>query len=168
MNWLTQTYWSKFRTRAALVDELWRPSNALLFMRILGLIVLSPVLLRLSLPRLFRLLEPKSTGKTPARPRQERIVRYTEALLSHRGPLPRRSCLRRAITLYYFLSREGAQLEVCFGVAPSNGNLDGHCWLVRDGEPFLESGDPLATFTPMYTFPQAPLCDSQAETARSS
>ncbi len=168
MSWLTQTYWSKFRTRAAIIGEMWRPSNALLFMRIFGLIVLSPALLRLSLPRLFRLLEPKSTGKTPARPRQERIVRYTEALLAHRGPLPHRSCLRRAITLYYFLSREGAQLEVCFGVAPSGGNLDGHCWLVRDGEPFLESRDPLANFTPICTFPQGSRTPPQAETARSS
>lgn len=163
-----RTYWSKFRTRAAIIGEMWRPSNALLFMRILGLIVLSPGLLRLSLPRLFRLLESKSTRKAPARAQEERIVRYTDALLANRGPLPHRSCLRRAITLYYFLSREGAQLEVCFGVAPSNGNLGGHCWLVRDGEPFLESGDPLATFTPMYTFPQESRSASQAETARSN
>ena len=163
-----RAYWSKFRTRAALVDELWRPSNALLFLRILGLILLSPALLRLNPPRLFGLLQPKSTGRTPARAQEERIVRYTDALLANRGPLPHMSCLRRAITLYYFLSREGAPLEVCFGVAPADGDLGGHCWLVRDGEPYLELGDPLATFTPMYTFPQASRRDSQAEAARSN
>ena len=144
-----------------------RPSNALLFMRILGLIVLSPALVRLSPPRLFSFLEPKSTGKTPVRSQEERIVRYTDALLANRGPLPHRSCLRRAIMLYYFLSREGAKLEVCFGVAPSNGDLGGHCWLVRDGEPFLESGDPLATFTPVYSFPRESRATSPAATARS-
>jgi hypothetical protein len=29
----------------------------------------------------------------------------------------------------------------------------GHCWLVKDGEPFLEVQDPRPLFTEMHRFP---------------
>ena len=141
-----RTFWSRLR-RSPVVRELGRPSNALLFARILGFTAVSPLLLRIKPPRLLSILEPKRSTKRPAPPRLDRIVRYTDALL------PRRTCMRSAITLYYFLRREGMQLGICFGVALEKGSLRGHCWLVKDGQPFLEREDPLPTFTPIYAFP---------------
>ena len=58
----------------------------------------------------------------------DRIIRYTEALLVGRGPFPRRTCLRGAVTLYYFLTREGLDMGICFGAARSREGLIGHCW----------------------------------------
>ena len=148
-----RAYWSKLLHRAALLRELWWPPSAFLFARLLLFIAVSPILLRVNLPRLLAFLEPRALSTDPDPVKVDRIIRYTDALLVGRGPLPRRSCLRRAVTLYYFLRREGMQLGICFGVSPSGEDLAGHCWLVRDGEPFLEEGDPLSTFIPMYSFP---------------
>ena len=149
-----RAYWSRLLHRAAPLRELWWPPSAFLFLRLLLFIAVSPLLLRVNLPRLLALLEPRalSTGWDPLK--VERIIRYTDALLVGRGPLPRQSCFRRAVTLYYFLRREGMELGICFGVSPSAEGLAGHCWLVKDGEPYLERGDPRAVFTPTYSFPQ--------------
>ena len=149
-----RTYWSKLLHRAALLRELRWPPSAFLFVRLLLFIAVSPLMLRVKLPRLLALLEPRSPSKDPDSLRVDRIIRYTDALLPGRGPFPRRSCFRRAVTLYYFLRREGIELGICFGVSPSAEGLTGHCWLVRDGEPFLERDDPRAVFTPMYFFPR--------------
>ena len=148
-----RTYWSKLLHRAAPVKELWWPPSAFLFLRVLLFIAVSPLLLRVKLPRLLAFLEPRAPSKDSDPVKVDRIIRYTDALLPGRGPFPRRSCFRRAVTLYYFLSREGMELGICFGVSPSGESLAGHCWLVRDGEPFLEKGDPLSKFIPMYSFP---------------
>ncbi len=148
-----RAYWSKLLHRAAPLRELWWPPSAFLFVRLLLFIAVSPLLLRVNLPRLLAFLEPRALSTDPDPVKVDRIIRYTDALLVGRGPLPRRSCFRRAVTLYYFLRREGMQLGICFGVSRSGEGLTGHCWLVRDGEPFLEKGDPLSTFIPMYSFP---------------
>ena len=162
-----RTYWSKLLHRAAPVKELWWPPSAFLFLRVLLFIAVSPLLLRVKLPRLLAFLEPRAPSKDSDPVKVDRIIRYTDALLPGRGPFPRRSCYfpsflaggrsraaaAFAVTLYYFLSREGMELGICFGVSPSGESLAGHCWLVRDGEPFLEKGDPLSKFIPMYSFP---------------
>jgi hypothetical protein len=33
-----------------------------------------------------------------------------------------------------------------------NGEFEGHCWLMKDGEPYLEKRDPRPFFAPTYTF----------------
>ena len=156
-----RNYWSRFLRRAAAYHDIWWPPNTILFLRILVVLAVSPLLVRFNLPRLKRLIEPRRgqgagpSQKTPSAESVGRIVRYTDGMLASRGPMMRKNCFRRAITLYYFLRREGMELDVCFGVkTPDESVLDGHCWLVRDDSPYLEINDPTSMFTPVYSFSQ--------------
>ena len=156
-----RNYWSRFLRRAAAYHDIWWPPNTILFLRILALLAVSPLLVRFDLPRLKRLIEPRRVRragmvrKMPSTESVDRIVRYTDGMLARRGPMMRKNCFRRAITLYYFLRREGVELDVCFGVkTPGESLLDGHCWLVRDESPYLEAIDPTSMFTPVYSFSQ--------------
>ena len=112
-----------------------------------------PLLLRLQLPRLRSLLRPRTAPPLadPARVRQ--IAGYVDAAIQAGRPLLQHNCLTRGLTLYYFLSRAGLPVELCFGVGSEADNYPGHCWLVRDGEPFLEPQDPHARYDPFYRFP---------------
>ncbi len=63
-------------------------------------------------------------------------------------PLVRPGCLTRGITGYYILRRAGLDVALCFGVGLVPGTeVAGHCWLVLDGEPVLETADPRSVFT---------------------
>jgi hypothetical protein len=41
-------------------------------------------------------------------------------------------------------------VALCFGMGRLDKEFIGHCWLVRDGEPFLEAEDPRPRYTEMY------------------
>jgi hypothetical protein len=48
------------------------------------------------------------------------------------------------------LRRAGIDVALCFGIGSSSGRragVTGHCWLVMDGEPVLETADPREAFT---------------------
>jgi hypothetical protein len=112
-----------------------------------------PALLRLELPKLGRLLEPKN-GIPPANPvKIDKIIRLVDIVLEVGSPIVRSVCLTRGITLYYFLRRAGLHVSICFGMGNVEGEDAGHCWLVRNGEPFLETRDPRLLFTEIYRFP---------------
>jgi hypothetical protein len=48
------------------------------------------------------------------------------------------------------LRRAGVDVALCFGAGPYQGQFAAHCWLERNGAPFLEPADPGATFATMY------------------
>jgi hypothetical protein len=124
--------------------------------RFLGIFLFAvavPVLLRLKLPRLASLLEPKRPPSPPARAEVHTIVRAVDAVLRVGKPLVRPGCLTRGVTLYYFLRRVGLEITLCFGLGHHGGAFVGHCWLVKDGEPFLEATDPRPLFTAVYRIP---------------
>ena len=58
------------------------------------------------------------------------------------------------MTLFYFLRRAGADVELVFGMGKHGDDYAGHCWLVKDGEPFLEQKDPRQKFATMYAIPR--------------
>jgi hypothetical protein len=59
------------------------------------------------------------------------------------------TCLTRGLTRCYFLRRAGFDVELAFGMNGTPG-LGGHRWLVRGGQPFLESHDPRPAFAEMF------------------
>jgi hypothetical protein len=81
----------------------------------------------------------------------EKIIAYVDSVFQACGPFIRRGCLTRGITLYYFLRRAGVNVTLCFGIGKVENVFAGHCWLVRDDRPFLESSDPRLMFTPIYS-----------------
>jgi transglutaminase superfamily protein len=82
-----------------------------------------------------------------------RVLANLELALDAGRPLVPNGCLTRGLTRLHFLRRAGMEVSLCFGVGRPLGEVAGHCWLVRDGEPYLESTDPTAVFTPVLRLP---------------
>lgn len=62
-----------------------------------------------------------------------------------------RSCWKRAAVLRRYLLMNGVESTIVFGVRKgSAGPIDGHAWLERDGEPFLEAETPRHVVTYRY------------------
>ena len=130
------------------------PGEALLAVRVLLVAVSVPLITRLPLARQEALLEPRN----PAPPDPEReawLVANVDRLLSAARPVVRAGCLTRGLTYYFFLRRAGVDVQLRYGLATPIGDSDGHCWLVRDGEPFLERADPRDRYVETYSIPRA-------------
>jgi hypothetical protein len=123
--------------------------DAFLFLQILLFAAAVPFLLRLKVSRLKALLELiiRSAG---AQDRVEQITEYVEMAIRKAHPLVRPGCLTRGVTRYYFFRRDGMDVSLCFGMGQVEGEFVGHCWLDKDGVPFLETLDPRPLFTEMY------------------
>jgi hypothetical protein len=101
-------------------------------------------------------------------------TRRIEALLAHLGPPApeeraeairnavdrafrfhpvKRTCLTRGVALCYLLRRSGFDVSLAFGLGANASEWHGHCWLVRDGRPYLERVDPLEHFAEMLVIP---------------
>jgi hypothetical protein len=137
--------------------QAWRaPRRAVLSLRLAWWLVLVSLLARVtSLPRVqwFLSLRATSIGTTTTgslwrhagpraadRPSPEQLARAIDAILRLDLPTLRRGrCWKRALVLQRFLARQGIDCRVTFGVRrTSNGVLQGHAWLERDGQPLLE------------------------------
>ena len=119
----------------------------------------------ISLPKLMNLLTPQAlklrTDLGPERSK-DKIVKFTDYVLSHNFWIYRSTCLKRSLVLYHFLRRFGINVHVCFGVkynekAPDEEEkkkLEGHAWLLYKGNIFLEKkADPTKTYRITYSFP---------------
>jgi len=128
------------------------PSDLLLACEIFLFAAVVPLLLRMQLPWLESLLRPQKTRPTPNPIKIRQIVTYTDRALRLGWPLIRPGCLTRGLTLYYFLRRAGLDVTLAFGVANPRSAVVGHCWLVLDGQPYLERTSPAGRFTEVYRF----------------
>lgn len=126
----------------------------LLAARVLAVAALVPLIVRLPLPRQERLLEPRRAR--PADPeRAAWLAGNIDGLIARGRPVVRPGCLTRGLTHYYFLRRAGVDVRLAYGIGEVDGRTEGHCWLERDGEPWLESTDPRPHFTRTYAIPRA-------------
>ncbi|MGO9202505.1 MAG: lasso peptide biosynthesis B2 protein [Limisphaerales bacterium] len=151
-------WWARIHRRWLALRQLRSPGSGSgwLFLRVLAFAAAVPVLMRLKLPVLNRLLERRiasaaGAGGDANGPGQ--IVRCLDSALAVGAPLVRPGCLTRGLTLYYFLRRAGLDVMLCFGVRWKNGELIGHCWLEKGGEPFLEGGSLDRYAAPIYSLP---------------
>ena len=127
--------------------------DALLYFHILLFVAVTPLLLRLNLRRLhslLTLLETGGSGRVPSTEELHKITSYVDSAFTAGFPLVRRSCLQRGLTLYHFLRMHGLDVRLCFGVGSRREEFAAHCWLVKDGEPFLEKKDPRPVFKEIY------------------
>jgi hypothetical protein len=122
----------------------------------LAAMLFPPLLHLVSLARLTRWIDRK---KVPARPDpsldETALAAWVDRLL---GRLPgpwHRTCLKRAVVLYYLVRRGGRPAELRIGIRrDAGGTLAAHAWLVRDGTPVLEEGaDHLGTWQVLAGFP---------------
>jgi hypothetical protein len=138
------------RSRLGLLRELDGPREAIDFVGVCAFAATVPVLARLPLPRLGRLLARPSRGPRPTAAAVERLARLVGLAQSAGRPLVRGGCLTRGITMLWFLRRRGLDVELCFGLDVAAATPDGHCWLVLDGAPILECVDPSTRFAEQY------------------
>lgn len=123
--------------------------DVFLFFQVLFFAVAVPFLLRLKLSRLKALLEPRIPSPAE-RDRVEQITEYVEMAIREGRPLVRPGCLTRGVTRYYFFRRDGMDVSLCFGMGQGKEEFVGHCWLVKDGAPFMEKQDPRPLYVEMY------------------
>ncbi len=142
-------------TRQQAFAELRGAREVALFARVSAFAACVPLLMRLPLPRVAALLSRAERSAGPAdRARAERIPRILG--LAHQAfrPLVRSGCLTRGVTLFWFLRGAGVDVVLCFGLDASGVEPGGHCWLVHDGEPYLEPQDPRPRFAETYRLPR--------------
>ena len=129
-----------------------RAGELLLAARVFAFAVCVPLITRLPLPRQERILEPRRS-RTRTRAREQWLEANIDRVLGRGAPLVRPGCLTRGLTHYYFLRRAGVELRLQYGIGTVEGRTEGHCWLVRDGSPYLEREDPREHFVETHSVP---------------
>jgi hypothetical protein len=128
--------------RVRALSRLDGPLDPLLILRILVYASAVPLLTRTKLKSWERFAGSKRMGR-PVRPgAEQKTIDYVDAVLMAFRPVVRPGCLVRGLTLYRFLRRAGVDVSLSFGVGRVGDSFTGHCWLVKDGRPFLEPEPP--------------------------
>ena len=132
------------------------PRDLLLFSQIFIFLTILPLLLKLfSLKKLMEVLS--SDSKENRDVDADKILQLTNLILHRDVFIYKNICLKRSLTLYYFLSRMGQRVNIYYGVkkdAELNNEdqvLDGHSWIELNGEIFNE-GDKDAPKTYHITY----------------
>ena len=150
----------KFRTHFHSLKDVF------LFIRIFILITILPVLIKvLTIPQLMQTLTPhvkRFNNKVCKKYIENRIVQYTDYILGRNFWVYKSTCLKRSLTLYHFFRRLGIDVQICFGVrrkkdspeSTVNQDIEGHAWLLNNGEFFRETNTESAQAYKMtYCFP---------------
>jgi hypothetical protein len=137
-----------------------------LFIQILLLITVLPFLVKLlSLPRLMTVLTPGDLRQHKNLDIQhknldiEKVVKFTDYILGLNLWIYKTTCLKRSLVLYHFLRKLGMNVHICFGVKlpdrESRKKLEGHAWLLYNGDIFLERDIEMTkTYKVTYCFPE--------------
>lgn len=72
-------------------------------------------------------------------------------MIAARLPVPN-TCLYRALARYGLCARANVDVELRLGVRTGAEDLEGHAWVLRDGEPWLEPGEPPHEVTLAHRF----------------
>ncbi|MCX6020382.1 MAG: lasso peptide biosynthesis B2 protein [Chloroflexi bacterium] len=155
--------WLRWFSEAARL--LGRPGELLLTLRMLLFALAMPALTRLPLTRWQVVLEPRRTP-APTPERTAATLRALDRALWVGRPLLRPGCLTRGLTSYSFLRSAGLPVSLHFGLGMPLGKFEGHCWLMKDDEPYREPRDPRPVFTTMWTIPAPPAQHSRQDTRR--
>ncbi len=150
-----RSWWRRARERLRLLAHVRSAGDALLLLRILVFAALVPLLVRMPLSRLQVWVEPRHRQPPDHPAAVQRTVELVETGLELGRPLVGRGCLTRGLTLYRFLRRAGVDVELCFGVGSVAAAFEGHCWLERDGQPYLERVEGDWAFLALYRIPSA-------------
>lgn len=148
-----KNFYSKVTRRLACLPHFQGLNDFLLFSQIFLFAAAVPLLMRLPLPRLHSFLSPRTAPPVADAARVQQITLYVDSAIQLGRPLIQPRCLIRGLTLYTFLSRAGLNVELSFGVGSKEDNHPGHCWLVKDGVPYLEAQDVLGRYNTFYHFP---------------
>jgi transglutaminase superfamily protein len=126
--------------------------------------VVPPLLYVVSFSRLARWLSRPLAQSQASDLDDASLARWVDRLLRHLPNPWRRTCLKRSAILYQLLRRAGRPVELWIGVHKTGTSpLAAHAWLVRGGEPYLESHpEHPQTHTVIARFPETPTAAAQA------
>ena len=135
------------------------PGDLLLFSQIFIFLTILPLLLKLfSLKKLMEVLS--SDSKENRDVDADKILQLTNLILHRDVFIYKNVCLKRSLTLYYFLSRMGQRVNIYYGVkkdAELNNEdqvLDGHSWIELNGEIFNDGDkDAPKSYHITYSYP---------------
>ena len=144
---------SKLLRRHTAIRQMLREADLALLVQIGVFASLVPLLMRLKLARVERLLRVRHPPQLRSSQSLETIVQHLQFARRIGSPLVRSSCLTRGVTLYYFLRRAGIDVTLAFGVRGVGAEFTGHCWLERGGIPILEHEDPRTLYVPTLSIP---------------
>lgn len=141
--------------------------DVFLFVQIFSFATILPFLIKLlTIPQLMKTITPKSKKfKTRYINQQlkDKIVKYTDYILSRNFWAYKCTCFKRSLILYYFLNKLGIDIQICFGVRYINNytnmmpekKIEGHAWLLNNGDIFLETNsEMIKTYKITYCFPE--------------
>lgn len=125
-----------------------------MFVAICAFAPLAPCVMRVPLPVLGRwLVRPVGRRRVTAVP-PARVAELVSLAQMVAHPLVRRGCITRGVSLLWLLRRQGLPVELAFGLGDPTKDPSGHCWLMLDDRPFLESPDSAAMFVEIHRFSQ--------------
>jgi hypothetical protein len=127
-----------------------------LFVRVMAFAAIVPLLMRVPLRHTAAFVTRRPGGRRSGVVSPERLARLVALASVVAHPIVRTGCLTRGMTLFWFLRRNGVDVELRFGIDPSAStaaDADGHCWLTRDGEPYLEKVDPRTRYSEVFRLP---------------
>ena len=129
-----------------------RPGEAWLQCRMAWWVAVLSVTARwVSLPRALQLVAGNGNSRH-AQTTQEDLARVMDQLLSADVLVFKPICWKRAAVLHRYLSRNGIDTRIIFGVRnEAGGEVAGHAWLESNGKPILETTPPEYVVT--YSFP---------------
>lgn len=153
--------WSqRIASRFKLLRRIKNPSDALLILHVAIFAALVPLLMRLPLATVSRLVTPRRAPVTPDPKRVAQLEALVPAVLQAGRPLLRTHCLPLGLTLYHFLRRAGVEVELCFGMGAQGPGYSGHCWLRLYDMPYLERRDPRPRYAEFFRIPGGPVSES--------
>ena len=132
-------------------------NDLLLFFHIIGLWCCLPCILLFPLERVLRFLTPGKTDSSDpgsATGRRQKIMLFANYWFSRRYIAKNNTCLKKSLTLYYFLNRDGIPVRFCLGIRNDDGNnLSGHSWIEERTctDPKNKNCD---GFIEIYSYPQ--------------
>ena len=117
------------------------PGDIMLFFKVFfSLIVLRVLVEFIKLPKLLRLLDPKSRGTGPVT-KIEHITKFSNFVI-HNILRSSKPCMLRSLVLFRYLRLRGMDIKIAFGVKQDKEGLKGHAWLIHKDDGFLEEHDP--------------------------
>jgi hypothetical protein len=131
------------------------PRDAALSARMALWVVLASCFARLMpLPRAHQLVSARLRARPAGSDTPARLAQAIDRVLGLELFMFKRSCWRRALVLHRYLALHGFESRVNFGLKKTTGELQGHAWLERDGQPFLE--DDAGAYVVTFSLPHPP------------
>lgn len=131
--------------------------NLKILLEMFAFLAATPLLMRFySLDQFLSLItpSPKRHCNSNSQSTSSRINQLGSFLLKRDCLFLKKTCLKRSLLLYYFLRKNGIEVQIHFGVKKCGSYLAGHSWLTLKGNLFMDKKRVAVAFTPIISYPK--------------